>query len=90
MDQRNYDHLLPGVGALCSVHTCTNVSLDKSILGHKMSLDNFGQKSARTNVSLDKNLLGQKSPWTKVPWTNIPWTKVSLDKSLLGQKSLGQ
>ena len=49
-------------------------------LGHKMSSDNFGQKSARTNVSLDNSLLGQKSPWTIV----------SLDKSLLGQKSLGQ
>ena len=73
--------------ARTNVHACTNVSLDKSILGHKMSLDNFGQKSARTNVSLDNSLLGQKSPWTKVPWTNIPWTKVSLDKSLVGQKS---
>ena len=49
-------------------------------LGHKMSSDNFGQKSAWTNVSLDNSLLGQKSPWTIV----------SLDKSLLGQKSLGQ
>ena len=47
--------------ARTNVHACTNVSLDKSILGHKMSLDNFGQKSARTNVSLDKNLLGQLS-----------------------------
>ena len=50
------------------------------ILGHKMSSDNFGQKSAWTNVSLDNSLLGQKSPWTIV----------SLDKSLLGQKSLLQ
>ena len=47
--------------ARTNVHAYTNVSLDKSILGHKMSLDNFGQKSARTNVSLDKNLLGQLS-----------------------------
>ena len=50
------------------------------ILGHKMSSDNFGQKSAQTNVSLDNSLLGQKSPWTIV----------SLEESLLGQKSLGQ
>ena len=73
--------------ARTNVHACTNVSLDKSILGHKMSSDNFGQKSARTNVSLDNSLLGQKSPWTKVsldkspldnslPWTIAPWTIV--------------
>ena len=87
--------------ARTNVHACTNVSLDKSILGHKMSLDNFGQKSARTNVSLDNSLLGQKSPWTKVSLykspldrslfgQKSPWTKVPSDKSLLGQSPLGQ